>query len=226
VVLDYKETDSLWYTYTNANVTGCGRKSLVPGILMHPVMSPSTAELWADTGAVVVRDSLDTIVLQDTYQDNLYLWAIDKTRWTIVGLYISGPQWAYQASFYYGDFQGIPYLQKVVDYLGTVYYDFNNIRLNGQAVSPVRMPVSYRSGPSGLSVVSASGGLARIALPDAGGSDQRLTLLDAAGRAIGTWTLPSDARQFALPLAGPGRFCLVRWQAGEDRRSATLAGGR
>jgi hypothetical protein len=106
-------------------------------------MAVKTVQTWADSGGLIIRDSLDTCVVQVVIDGTTYVYSIDMQKGLIFNLDAYGDLGAASQRYLYGYDKGIYYLRRVccnspdttIDFGG---YDFYNIRVNGVAMTGVR----------------------------------------------------------------------------------------
>ncbi|MBD3390675.1 MAG: hypothetical protein GF418_01485 [Chitinivibrionales bacterium] len=81
-------------------------------LLINPILSASTMEKIASYEPDLLQADNDTVVLSFTILTTTYSYYIEKERWLVVGLEITGGT-VYDASYFYGDSAGIPALEMV-----------------------------------------------------------------------------------------------------------------
>jgi len=172
-VLEIRQDDGTWETYTGEDHLGCGT-NLAMSLVDQPIMS---AELLSRLrGGHLLENEADHFVVVHMDIDNEYHFRIDKETWEIRSLEVRGLDW-YAATYYYGEHEGMHYLRMIAidgdTTLGKGGYRFHNVYLNGEPVpatlTAVRRPVA-RFGPASDRRVGLSGSA---------------VLFDPRGRAVG-----------------------------------------
>jgi len=112
-------------------------------------MSAATIAFWADSGSII-RDTLDTCVVQVQKNGAFNTYTIDMQRGVIVSMTSSSNQGFAVHQYFYGHENGIYFLTKVTFGPDTTIqsyggYEFINIRVNGeQFASTIPFPEKPR----------------------------------------------------------------------------------
>jgi hypothetical protein len=188
--------DTLWRTYTGSSFSDCSF-SIVPSVIRMPVMSAKMVRAWADSGAVVVYDTLDTCEVHVPYGGDTLYYTVDVPRGLIIGFYWYDFLLSIDVThgYFYGYDKGVYYLQKVsssmvdsgIEYGG---YLFSNIRVNGQPLTTVKNRPRPEQCP--FAIFPAADGCDRMAYTGAQ-EGMRITAFDLLGRSL-----------FATSLQGGG----------------------
>lgn len=140
-------TDTFWTEYSRANLASCSYM-IVPSVITEPIMSSETFAAWADSG-VILSDTLDTCVVNVCKDGYCGLYSIDMKTWLVIAAMFSTPSGTgnHTKVYYYGNHDGTYYVQKILcgwpptdTTIANGGYEFLNIRINGEAVTPVVTP--------------------------------------------------------------------------------------
>ena len=160
---------------------------MIPSILNEPIMSAKTVRVWADSAAVVMRDSPDTCVVKVPNLTDTLLYTVDMARGVIIGLDVSTLFVAlFTHQYFYGYDKGIYYLQKVSCSSSDTSimeggYRFSNIRINNE---PVTSAVNrFRREKSPCTIHAIGRGSDRIAV-FGGKAGMRIAAFDLLGRSL------------------------------------------
>lgn len=139
-------TDTTWKVYTRQSATSCSY-TLVPSIIVDPIMSPLTAAAWTDSGKIT-WDTLDTCVVEISNDSVTKVYSVDMVRGVVIGFMIWGLAGSAQHQYFWGYDKGIYYLKRVAcsTFDTTIInggYEFYNIRVNGEPV-PVITPAKRK----------------------------------------------------------------------------------
>jgi hypothetical protein len=200
------DADTMWSEYSHTNFTGCAYP-IVPSVVVDPIMSALTAASWADSGKIT-RDTLDTCVVE--VQDNgiTRIFSIDMLRGVVIGFMIYGGTESAQHQYFWGYDKEIYYLQKVTfsafdTTITNGGYEFYNIRVNGETVTPVIIPAKRKRERFSIQWVDRRQGT--ISLTGITGPS-RIALFDIQGRRISSGEYGING-PFAITRLCPGRGC-------------------
>lgn len=178
-------TDTSRTTYGSSSFSGCSF-SIVPSVIIKPIMSAKMVRAWATSAAVVIRDSLDTCVVKVPDSADTLLYSVDMARGVISGLNWYGASGYVTHQYFYGRDNGVYYLQKVscsswdttIEYGG---YRFSNIRINGQPVTSVKRSAQPEKSPFAIHPAGSRGDQILFTGAQAG---MRIAAFDLLGRGL------------------------------------------
>jgi hypothetical protein len=202
-------TDTARSTYTASSFTDCSF-SIVPSIISKPIMSANMVRAWADSAAVIVRDTLDTCVVKVPHNADTVLYWIDMSRGVIIELYW-GPSEDITHQYFYGYDKGIYYLQKVScsspgfdTSISSGGYLFSNIRINGEPVTSVADRLRPEKSPFAIHPIGR--GRDRIVFTG-GEAGMRITAFDMFGRSLFETALQGKGDALRLDRLCGGARC-------------------
>jgi hypothetical protein len=189
--------ESTWVVYDRSSVKTCNF-SLVPSILIDPMMSSQTIAAWADSGKILV-DTVDSCEVQTPMSGGSYTYVINMKTGLITGLRATSPSGSIAThSYLYGFENGIYFLRRVSFSLydttieSTGGYDFYNIKVNGTQYSSIadehrhaRSPFAIRYRDRALGALTTSGYPLRVTWYDLLGRNRyaaNLSTMPPAGR--------------------------------------------
>jgi hypothetical protein len=179
-----------------------------------PIMSAKVVAAWADSAAVVVRDTLDTCAVKVPHNADTILYSIDMARGVIIGLYWYGPSEYVTHQYFYGFDKGVYYLRQVScsswdTTIESGGYMFKNIRINGEPVSSVLGRLRPEKSRFAIRPIGRGGDRITFTGAEAGVG---ITVFDLSGRGL-----------FETTLRGKGEILdLDRLRSGARRPSGPL----
>jgi hypothetical protein len=158
-------------------------------------MSAKTVRAWADSGAVVVYDTLDTCQVHVPYCGDTLFYSVDALRGIIVDFYWYNfnAMTNVTQSYFYGYDKGVYYLQRVAGSsldtgIESGGYIFTNVRINGQPVTSVTGGVRPEKTP--FAIHALGNGIDRLTYSGAE-EGMRLRAFDPLGRSLFETRLPA-----------------------------------
>jgi phosphoribulokinase len=182
-----KGTDTAWSAFSS---TSCSF-SMVPSVMSMPIMSAKMVGAWAESAAVVIRDTLDTCTVKVPHNADTILYSIDMARGVIVGLYLYGPSGYVTHQYFYGFDKGVYYLRQVscASWDTTIQnggYIFKNVQINGEPVSSVLNRFRHERSRFAIRPIVSEGDRISFTGAEAG---MRITAFDLFGRTVFETTL-------------------------------------
>jgi hypothetical protein len=175
-------------------------------------MASATIAPWADSGTIIM-DTPDTCVVQVTMIGYTFTYSIDMQSGLIFlsSTMVEGGGPQFFQFYLYGEYNGINYIRRVccIDpsipdtTLNNGGYDFYNIRINGEPVTPVINPPRARE--PRFAIRSAERGAMKVFY--GGNEPARMSFYDLRGRTLFSTFLIKETGAVRLDKACPSGRC-------------------